>query len=206
MQDWVEDQPDVRTSPTLLGLFHKNPHDPVAWSRFVTLYGPKIYAWCRAWKLQEADAEDVTQAVLMKLVFVLREFEYDPRKSFRAWLKTVTHHVWRDFAKHQARFENRTDRAALLEQAQARESLADALSDAFDEELLETAMTRVRLRVEPQTWEAFRLLAFVGCTGRETADRLGMTVAGVFLSRSRVQRMLRDELGRLENPVPASAG
>ena len=38
----------------------------------------KIYSWCRAWRLQDADAQDVTQAVLAKLAVRLRRFAYDP--------------------------------------------------------------------------------------------------------------------------------
>jgi DNA-directed RNA polymerase specialized sigma24 family protein len=37
------------------------PDDPATWSEFVEWYGRKIYAWCRAWELQEADGQDVTQ-------------------------------------------------------------------------------------------------------------------------------------------------
>ena len=46
-------------------------------------YGRKIYAWCRRWNLQEADTEDVTQMVLLKLAEKMRSFDYDTNKSFR---------------------------------------------------------------------------------------------------------------------------
>lgn len=52
-----------------------------------------VYRWCRRWHLQDADAEDVTQAVLAKLTGKMGSFEYDPARSFRAWLKTVAHHA-----------------------------------------------------------------------------------------------------------------
>jgi RNA polymerase sigma-70 factor (ECF subfamily) len=52
--------------------------------------------------------------------------------------------------------------------------------------------------VEPRTWEAFELLAIQGCTGAEAASRLKMKVATVFVARSKVQRMLREELARLD--------
>jgi DNA-directed RNA polymerase specialized sigma24 family protein len=43
------------------------------------------------------DAEDVTQAVLLKLVVKMRDFHYDPAQSFRARLRTATGHVLSDF-------------------------------------------------------------------------------------------------------------
>ena len=69
-----------------------------------------------------------------------------------------------------------------------------------DRELLEKAMALVRLRVKPHTWEAFRLMAFEGVSGAEVAERLGMKVGTVFVARSKVQRMLQEEMQKLEEP------
>jgi hypothetical protein len=55
-----------------------------------------------------------------------------------------------------------------------------------------------RLRVEPRTWDAFHLLAIEGRSGAEVARHLEMKVATVFVARSKVQRMLREEVMRLE--------
>ena len=65
------------TSPTLLGRLGRSPTDQEAWAAFVDRYGPKIYAWCLHWRLQEADAQDVTQAVLLKLARTMARFTYD---------------------------------------------------------------------------------------------------------------------------------
>src|SRR3954465_766402 len=91
----VEPLPSTRV--TLLTRLRQDPIDHAGWDEFVERYGRHIYRWCRQWKLQDADAEDVTQEILMKLTQKLRAFRYDPSRSFRSWLKTVTHHAWRDF-------------------------------------------------------------------------------------------------------------
>jgi RNA polymerase sigma-70 factor (ECF subfamily) len=41
-------------------------------------------------------------------------------------------------------------------------------------------------------------MAIDGLSAVEVAQRLGMKVATVFVARSRVQRMLREEIARLE--------
>src|SRR5437870_3519243 len=51
---------DTRTSPTLLGRLRQPADDQAAWAAFVDRYGPLILGWCRAARLQDADAEDVT--------------------------------------------------------------------------------------------------------------------------------------------------
>src|SRR5271154_3817185 len=85
------------THMTLLTRLRQDPSDQAGWDEFVERYGRHIYRWCREWKLQDADAKDVTQTILVKLTQKLRAFVYDPSRSFRSWLKTVAHHTWRDF-------------------------------------------------------------------------------------------------------------
>src|SRR5271163_4824129 len=85
------------TSPTLLGRLQQEPTDQAAWGQFVERYGRRIFTWCRKGDLQEADAEDVTQMVLVRLAQRMRTFAYDPSKTFRGWLRTLTQHAWSDF-------------------------------------------------------------------------------------------------------------
>src|SRR5262245_21625738 len=111
------------TSPSLLERLRSCPRDEVAWDEFVRRYGPRIYRWCRRWGLQPADLHDVTQEVLLALARQMADFAYDPRGSFRAWLKTVTYRTWRRFVTDR----QRTPRAggagvrALLESVPARD-------------------------------------------------------------------------------------
>lgn len=193
--------PDSQTRVTLLGRLHRSPDDPAAWAEFVAHYGSKVHVWCRGWGLQNADADDITQAVLLKLATKLREFRYDPAQSFRGWLKTIAHHTWKDQVERHARPGRGSGDSGvfdLLDAVESRRSLAHCLEDAFDQELLREAMARVQLRVEWRTWEAFRLLAVENWSGADAAQHLGMKVATVFVARSKVQRMLREEIARLE--------
>jgi RNA polymerase sigma-70 factor (ECF subfamily) len=197
--------PNVPTSPTLLGRLGRVPADQAAWGQFVERYGRKIYGWCRRWGLQEADAEDVTQQVLLKVADTMRTFRYDPSKSFRAWLKTVTHHAWRDFVEGRSRPGAGSGDTRVLERlqtVQARDGLAHELDGEFTHDLLDEAMARVRLRVQPHTWQAFHLLAVEGRSGAEAAERLNMKVATVFVARSKVQKMMQEEVRKLEGRDP----
>ena len=75
---------------TLLARVALLPPEPDAWNEFVDRYGPRIVKWSRAWGLQAADIDDVTQSVLATLLVRLRQFVYDPSRSFRAFLRKVT--------------------------------------------------------------------------------------------------------------------
>jgi RNA polymerase sigma-70 factor (ECF subfamily) len=189
------------TNPTLFDQLRQDPTDQRAWGRFVDQYGPRIYYWCRQWRLQDADAEDVTQNVLAKLAEKMRFFQYDPARRFRGWLKTLAHHAWRDFLDSQRRSGQGSGSPALeavLDGMAARADLVQRLEEAFDHELLDQAIVRVRSRVRRHTWEAFRLTALEGLSGAEAAERLQMKVAHVFVAKSEVQKMLKEEVHQLE--------
>jgi RNA polymerase sigma-70 factor (ECF subfamily) len=193
------------TGSTLFVLL-RDPGDPLAWNAFVARYGPTIYGWCRRWRLQEADAENVTQDVLIQLVRKLRTFAYDPHKgTFRGWLKTLTQHALSDYlAGRRATVMGSGDTAVLdqLEAAAARDDLQQSLAEAFDLELLEQAQARVRLRVTERDWQIFQELAVDSRPGPEVARELGMTVTAVLMAKSRVQKKLREEIHHLEGADP----
>jgi RNA polymerase sigma-70 factor (ECF subfamily) len=190
------------TSVSLLLRLRQEPADQTAWRDFVRRYGRRIYLWCRQWQLQDADAEDVTQNVLVILAEKLREFRYDPAGSFRAWLKTVAHHAWGKYVAGLQRPGRGSGDSGVLPQLHAvaaRDDLAAKLEEEFDRELLDFALLRVAQRVEPHTWQAFHQTAMEGRSAAETAARLSVPVATVYVARSRVQKMVQEEIRQLES-------
>ena len=192
---------DADTSLTLLERLQKNPDDPQAWKLFIERYQPRIRRWCLSWGLQDSDADDVAQDVLVKLFAALRKFQYDPSRSFRGWLKTVTQHTWCDFVaarrKGPSQASSRID--TIADSAEAQSDLERQLEDAFNGELLEVAMHRIKARAKPANWEAFHLTAIEGLSGAEAAHKLGIPVGSVFVAKHRVQKMLQDEVRILKN-------
>jgi RNA polymerase sigma factor (sigma-70 family) len=189
-----------RTSVTLLGRLRQDPKDQAAWDDFVARYQPQILKWCRGWRLQESDARDVTQDVLLKLHHLLAKFAYDPSRSFRGWLKTLTHHAWRDVVadrKHAAIGSGDSQMRELFENIQAGDDLDKHLEEELQRELMDQAMALVRLRVEPRTWDAFRLTALEGSSGATASDRLEMNIARVYAAKSEVKKMIREEIRKL---------
>ncbi len=201
----MESASSLQTNHTLLRRLGEEPLDQAAWKAFVERYGRKIYAWCRRWKLQTADAEDATQQVLYNLVRHLRTYNR-ARGSFRGWLKTVTQNAVRDYLEHQRRAGVGSGGSEALEvlcTVEAREDLVERLKAEFDLELKEEALARVRQRVQSHTWEAFRLTELEGLPIPEAAEQLHMTVGQVHTARSRIRDMLRDEIQQLETPDQA---
>jgi RNA polymerase sigma-70 factor (ECF subfamily) len=199
----VEHIPNSVTIAKLLVRLRQTPADQAAWAEFVQRYGEQIRAWCRRWGLQEADAQDVAQTVLLKLLRAMQTFRYDPSQRFCAWLKTVTHHAWQDLVRSRRQVVGGIPAADdLLRILAAGDTLAARLEVAYEQELLDRALDRVRPRVQSRTWDAFRLTAFEGLSGSAAAARLGMPVISVYKARSNVQKLLEAEVRYLKGSTP----
>jgi RNA polymerase sigma-70 factor (ECF subfamily) len=192
--------PDFRsdddTSLTLMMRVQKEPADSKAWDEFVRHYRPMIQAWCRKWGLQASDIDDLTQDVLLKFLAAIKQFQYDPDRSFRSWLKTVTQRALTDFARVRQRITSR-ERGQVEWLAESPDALADLERDfqgAFDGELLELALRRVEKRVKARTWQAFQLTTVEGLSGADAAARLAMPVAHLYVARNRVHKLLQEEV------------
>jgi RNA polymerase sigma-70 factor (ECF subfamily) len=198
---------DSRTGSVLFRLL-ENTTDQNAWGNFVGRYAPKIYAWCRRWGLQDADAENVTQDVLIRLFRKLPAFAYDPEKGhFRAWLKTLARRAWSDYRDGQQRGGVGSGDSEVLRRLhtlEAREDLLASLQEAFDLELLEEAHARVRLQVSPRDWMIYQRVGIEGRPGPEVAGELRISETAVRMAKHRVVEKLRQECCRLEGTDPDS--
>src|SRR6516165_5138331 len=101
----------------------RDAHDGAAWREFVDLYAPVVYGYARKQGLQDADAADLSQDVLVAVAGAVGRLEYDPgRGSFRGWLFTVVRRKlsnWRRAQRSRPDGGGDTATHRLLEQCSA---------------------------------------------------------------------------------------
>jgi RNA polymerase sigma-70 factor (ECF subfamily) len=190
----MADSPSTR--PSLLVRI-RNAQDRQAWAEFVDLYAPLVYGFARKHGLQDADAADLTQDVLRAVSQAAAHLDYDPRRgSFRGWLFTIVRNKLRNFRasrKRQARGTGDTDVQNVLMDQPARAEDASALWDQeYEQRLFAWAAAQVREGCQETTWQAFAQTAVEGKDAKEVARQLGMTVAAVYLAKSRVLARLKE--------------
>lgn len=181
------------TSLTLLERLTRGSNQE-AWGRFVELYTPLLLAWCRRQGLSDADSADLMQTVFVTLYEKLPEFRYDPKRSFRAWLKTVLLNSWRNQTRKQRAGTpgaNGTLDPELVEDTDPRLELDEA---EYREHLVGHALRLIEANFEPTTARACWEFVVQGRSAQSVADELGITVNAVYLAKSRVLRHLRHEL------------
>lgn len=188
------------TRGSLMARLHDGAGDEGVWAEFVRIYGPHVIQWCRGHGLQAADAHDVSQDVLLRFWRQACRFQYDPARSFRGYLRRMVVTAVADWADEAERIRRRGDVrfGELLDSVPAREDLVGRIEQAYDTELLAIAMREVEERVQPHTWQAFRLLALERRSGADVAEQLGMQVNTAYVARKKVQRMIRDTIAKMD--------
>ena len=180
----------------------RDPQADQAWDDFVSRYRPSMLQLIRTvFKVQDAEAEDIAQNVLLKLVTAMKDFTYDPQQKFRAWLRTVTRNAVRDALRSK---KVRSDqgsgdsRVKLMLDAQpdAADEIAESVTSEIHRDVLADAERLVEQRVESRTWTAY-LATKKGTAARKVAEDTGMSVAAIYKAKSKVIRMVREEITML---------
>ena len=198
MEEFVASLDPFATSPTLIGRLALDPSSE-AWGEFVDKYAPTVFTWAWQSGLQDSDAADVTQEVLMKLLEKMRVFQYDPnRGSFRGWLKTVTVNSARDCGRRLARSLVGSDRLSSVGDPSSWDELGRRIEQEYQHQLLAQAESVVKGIVKTKTWRVYEMLVKEGMGATVVAASLGLKIAEVYVAKSRVLKRLKEVVQQIE--------
>lgn len=190
------------THPSLIVRLAMVPEDAESWRQFVYRYGGPLLMWCRQHGLQEADAKDVSQEVLLRIARQIQHPNHRLPHSFRRWLRAVVHGAWCDWVEQKASLRNQlfgnTNAIGAMSRVAAKRDLVARIEARYDQELYDIAARRIRRSVEPRTWLAFHLQAIELLSPEEVGERLGIKPASAIAARYRVTKLMRTEVALLE--------
>jgi RNA polymerase sigma-70 factor (ECF subfamily) len=178
----------ILTSLTLLEQVRahcRHQSDPEACARFVRLYRPLVYRRCVCMGLQAADAEDVTQEVLLEVLNGLDTFQRQRPGSFRLWLN---HKVrWRvlDCLRRALANERQLDSGVEIA-ARAAEVEEITASEVRLELLLQEA------GIDEKLADLVRLRLLAKMPAKQVGELLGMNEGAVNTATCRVKKTLRE--------------
>ena len=180
----------------------KDPSDREAWHEFVKIYRPTVYRLARSRGMQDADAQDLAQKVLLSVAGAIPDWEPlagGPR--FRHWLRKVARNALINATTRQpkdiAAGGSSADR--LLQEHCGRDEAWEGIELEYRRQLFRRAAEIVRDRAEVTTWLAFSLTMIDNESIAAAAERLGISEGVVYASRSRIMRRLRDTVRMLED-------
>ncbi len=183
------------TSVSLLRRLQAPDHD-AAWRRFVELYAPLIFHWGKNHGLGGADAADLVQEVLAILVTKLPEFQYEPQRRFRGWLRTITFNKANDFHRQNAGRPRSGHDETIQHVSVASE--ADVFEAAeYRKFLVGRSLELMQGDFRENTWRACWKQVVEGRSAAEAARELGISTNAAQVAKCRVLRRLRQELDGL---------
>ena len=191
--------PETRES---LLLQVKNPKNREAWEQFARIYHPVIYRLARQRGLQDADALDLAQLVLMAVSSSIGRWETNGKSiRFRHWLRRVARNAIVNALSrkpHDRGAGGTSVQQLLNEHPQLDDDTEKLIEHEYRRQLYLQAADTVRADVRPATWQAFELTMIDGKCIESTARELGKPVGVVYTARSRVMRRLREAVRKLE--------
>ena len=173
----------------------KENADAEDWQQFCEIYQPLIYRIGQLGGLQETDANDFVQDVLVRVAKSVSQFETDSRLgSFRGWLGTIARNLLIDFLRQQSRLPVTADGsgvARLIAELPGRGDETQFYQSEFQKRVFLWAASEVRPSFRDSTWQAFWQTSVEQLSVERVAEELGISTGAVYIARSRVIARLR---------------
>jgi RNA polymerase sigma-70 factor (ECF subfamily) len=183
------------TSLTLLEQL-SNDSDDESWARLVALYSPLLRGWLVRYDIQDADADDLVQDVLLVAIRELPSFRHSQQTgAFRSWLRGILINRLRNFWRKRGRVDLASGDSDLARRLNEFEDPHSQLTRIWDREhdryLTRKLLELIEPRFADTTRNAFRRLVLDGASADVVAAELDMSLNAVFTAKSRVLRELR---------------
>jgi RNA polymerase sigma-70 factor (ECF subfamily) len=190
----------------------KDWDDQKSWREFFELYWRLIYGVAIKAGLTEVEAQEVLQETVISFAKEIKTFQYDRSKGrFKSWLLQITRRrIVDEFRKRRPADANSEATADAKQEGTCETDIIEripdpsgsALDTIWEEEwqknLVETALEKIRSRINPKHYEIFDRHALKNEPVREIARGAGVSVAQVYWVKHRISGMLKREIKALE--------
>ena len=180
----------------------RDPADQAAWHEFVEIYRPVILRLARKKGMQDADAEDVAQEVLVAIAKAVEQREHDPKRAkFRTWLNRVAHNAILNALTRGKPDRGSGDSALLAVLGQQESHIGPdsaLLRLEHRREVFRWAARQVRKEFQQTTWDAFWRTAIEGRAVDVVAEGLGKSPGAIYAARSRIMRRIQEKVTEYE--------
>ena len=195
----MSEMPETRES-MLLQI--RDLEDAAAWEQFVAVYRPAMYRLARRRGLQDAEAEDLAQQVMINVSRAIGGWRKEAeRGTFRSWLLRIARNAIVNALSRGPLDAARGGTSVLEQLAQcpaAEDELVTLIDDEHRRAVFRWAAEEVRLEFQEATWLAFWLTTGEGYSVDQAAKELGKSVGSVYAARSRVMRRLKEKAHEFE--------
>ena len=202
-QDWRDDATPISLWDRVLD------GETAAWSNLVDVWTPCVIEHCRRKGIQQADAGDVVQQVMIR-VFRFRDNFSRSKEGHRlkAWLLMIIQQVIADYYRQFAGKNNAVGGSEIADRfANEPEIISiddvDQSQDLFDPGLwMAQTLEIIQREVTDQTWQIFKLFKIDNLTAKEVGERFNMKETTVRQRAHSVTQRIKREAAGLFDDAP----
>ncbi|MBL9000820.1 MAG: sigma-70 family RNA polymerase sigma factor [Phycisphaerae bacterium] len=198
--------PQTWTSTAILdGLSDPNNH--ALWAEFDARFRPVIEGVAMKMGLSRDEAADVAQQTLVEFAAAYKAGKYERgRGRLRSFLLGIARFRITDVMRARAKRRGQRGDSALQDRQAgthfkpAEQALADAWEKARLKFILKAAMRELRekTRIDENNLAAFEMLVVKGLSPEQVSASCGMSVAQVYVIKTRVSARLREIVNRMK--------
>ncbi|MBL8819853.1 MAG: sigma-70 family RNA polymerase sigma factor [Planctomyces sp.] len=177
--------------------------DAAAWEEFVSIYEPLVVRFAKRHGLQDADARELVQNVLIAVARSVSRWKPDPEQGkFRTWLFRIARNQLLKLMTQRDRFSGggrEHGPSADVGDLPERSAEWETLRADYERELFRTAAAHIRPEFHPRTWNAFWMSFVDELSVEQVATDLQMTPSAVYVARCRVVHRLKELIKQWES-------
>ncbi len=167
--------------------------DPERWREFDSIYRPMLFAYLRKQGLKDFEANDVVQAVFVKVLGKIHT--YDRAKcKFRSWLFSLAHNAMVDRARQQASYQKALDGwAAIVLKASSTDSIRmeQEWLELHRKRILAHALKTTQECTSSKAWSCFEQRLLRNRPAALVAADLNLKPRAVYVYACRVLKQVR---------------
>lgn len=160
--------------------------------QFLDKYKPVILQVLGRHGLTGANAEDVLQDTMRKMLVSYQGFTRAERGGFRKWLRCIAFSAAMNWYKKNPKLDDATAEALV-------KTLTESSQKEYHIELYELAMRRAKLEFQESTWEMFIQSKLLERPAKDVAAEMGVSPLTVYGAVRRVTKRLREIFRALDD-------
>ena len=186
-----------KTRATLIQRLQLQNDEP-AWEEFVEVYSRYIYGIIRKLGVSPQSAEELNQAILVKLWEKLPNYKFLPEVAkFRTWLFRV---IYNSVISHKRKLNKETVTSEITDEVEVKPEINEIMEQEWEKYIANIAWEKVKPMFSGSAIQVFEL-SIEGNSAESISEQLGLKLNTVYKLRNRFKDKLAKQIEYLRQDL-----
>jgi RNA polymerase sigma factor (sigma-70 family) len=173
-------------------------NDEQAWEEFIEVYSRYIYGIIRKLGVSAQSAEELSQAILVKLWEKLPDYKFLPEiAKFRTWLFRV---IYNSVVSHKRKLNKEMITSEITDEVEVKPEINEIMELEWEKYIANIAWEKVKPMFSGSAIQVFEL-SIEGKSSEEISEQLGLKLNTVYKLRNRFKDKLAKQIEYLRQDL-----